>query len=234
MKLDLHNHTWYSPDSITSPREFIRRSKAQGVVLAVTEHGNGDSWKALVAESKRHHWPFIRGEEQRVYRGDAFAGELIGLFLHEPIRARQVDDFLDEVHRQDGLVLVPHPFDNRLRGSAAAFNGLEEIVNRIDLVEVFNARIRAPQRNDLAADFAARHNKPVSAGSDAHLPWEISNCHVHVEAEDLEEARKSLLRNKSLGDVHRTHPVNFVATQFFRRVPFMRRLVTRKKEKDLG
>ncbi len=229
MKLDLHNHTWYSPDSITSPKRFIGRSKEKGVVLAVTEHNNGNSWRFLERESKQQEWLFIKGQEQKTYWGNSLAGELIGLFLQEPLKKTEVMDVVDEIHDQDGLVMVPHPFDNRSVLNSRKFQRLDDIVDAVDLIEVFNARIRSQSRNAAALEYALSHQKAFSVGSDAHLPWEISNCHLSLACDDLEECRKLLLKNQGLQSVHTTNPVNLYATLVFK-FPVLRKWFTRKKE----
>ncbi|HEY5638903.1 MAG TPA: PHP domain-containing protein, partial [Dehalococcoidia bacterium] len=39
IRADLHNHSYYSPDSVASPEQLLRRAKARGIdVLAVTDH----------------------------------------------------------------------------------------------------------------------------------------------------------------------------------------------------
>lgn len=230
MKLDLHNHTWYSWDSVISPREFIGRSKKKGVVLAITEHGNSDSIQALKSESKRQNWPFIWGQEQRVYWGNEFAGELIGLFLYAPLQKRNVLDVIDEIHSQGGLVVVPHPFDVRKTISGSAFTGLEKIVSKIDLVEVFNSRVRRPGHNLAAQEFALKWKKPVCVGTDSHLPWEISNCQLELDCDEINDCQRQLLKSNPLNpsDWHRTNPVNFLASQLFK-ITLLRGLYVKDK-----
>ncbi|MBS3062011.1 MAG: PHP domain-containing protein [Candidatus Diapherotrites archaeon] len=233
MKLDLHNHTWYSVDCVTSPKAFISRSKKQGVVLASTDHGNANSWGVLEREAKRQDWMFIRGQEQRVYWGSSFAGEILGLFLNQPLKKSLVEEVLDEIHDQGGLVAIPHPFDNRNPMASRKFQRLDDILPRVDLIEVFNARIRLMERNDRALEYALQHNKPFSVGSDAHLPWEISNCHLHVDGDSLEDARKNLVKNNGVREVHTTGPVNLFAASVLR-FPLFRRFLTRKREPPMG
>jgi predicted metal-dependent phosphoesterase TrpH len=48
----------------------------------------------------------------------------------------------------------------------------EELLNHVDLIEVFNSRI-SPSRNQKAERLAQKRGLPQVAGSDAHLPWEI-------------------------------------------------------------
>jgi predicted metal-dependent phosphoesterase TrpH len=40
-------------------------------------------------------------------------GDIIGIFLNEEIKSRNVYDVIDEIKSQDGLVLIPHPFKTK-------------------------------------------------------------------------------------------------------------------------
>ena len=67
-------------------------------------------------------------------------GEVIGLFLEEKIaRGMTMAETIAEISRQGGLVYVPHPFD-RLH-SVPDYEHLLDIVEEIDILEVFNPRV---------------------------------------------------------------------------------------------
>ncbi len=58
---------------------------------------------------------------------------------------------------------------------------LEAVVDRVDIVEGLNARIRYASDNEAAREFALRYGVPVAAGSDSHFPWEIGRTGVEME-----------------------------------------------------
>jgi predicted metal-dependent phosphoesterase TrpH len=74
---------------------------------------------------------------------------------------------------------LPHGFDplkvSRLRPEAR-----ERIAGAIDIVEAFNARLSLPCWNWLAASWTAARGKPMSAGSDAHVPGTIGRAWVET------------------------------------------------------
>src|SRR5262249_28657453 len=108
-------------------------------------------------------------------------GELIGLFLTERIPyVLPVEDAVARVRRQGGLVYAPHPFDRWRRGLGE--RGLEELAARgsVDVVEVFNAKVREAADNELAAALAARLGLPGGAGSDAHDPEGIGAAYLEM------------------------------------------------------
>lgn len=158
----VHVHTRRSVDCMSAPEAIVRRAVALGIdVLAVTDH---DTWQgavdalAVVARS---------GARLRIVVGSEVAtdqGDVIGLFLADDVRTRPAARFCDEVHEQGGLVLLPHPFKwHRLD---------EELLRRVDLVEVYNARTLRSE-NERAAALARDRGLPALVGPDAHRVGEL-------------------------------------------------------------
>ena len=110
MKADLHAHTHFSRDAVTSVETFTRRYEAAGIdVVAVSDHNNIDGALAV-----REIAPFrvVLSEEIRTSEG-----EIIGFFLQETVRKGLTpEDTVRAIREQGGLVCVPHPFD-RTRSS---------------------------------------------------------------------------------------------------------------------
>lgn len=165
MKYDLHIHSKYSVKcGISDPKDIIKYSIKKGLGgIAITDH---DTIKGGL-EAKKYETDVIEiivGCELNTAHG-----EIIGLFLTEEIKSRDVDEAIDEIHSQGGLVIIPHPFDS-LRNS---FKNLKDYVEKIDAIEGFNSRCIFDRYNKRAVTFAKDHNIPIVAGSDAHYPNEI-------------------------------------------------------------
>src|SRR5438445_9368602 len=83
IRVDCHNHSYYSPDSILSPETMLRRAKQRRLnVIAVTDH-NTVRGGVVARELAAKRYPEVRiivGEEVRT--GD---GEVLGLFLSTDI-----------------------------------------------------------------------------------------------------------------------------------------------------
>ena len=77
-------------------------------------------------------------------------------------------------------MLVPHPFD-RIRGSRLRAEALERVAHLVDGIEVFNARTTIDGDNHQAVAFARRHGLLQSAGSDAHVSWEVGHAYVALD-----------------------------------------------------
>ena len=176
---DLHVHSKYSKDSINDPRWIIKVAKKKGLSgVAITDH---DTIKGSLIAKKINNDPdfeIIPGVEIKTDIGD-----IIGLWITEEIKSRSWEEVIDEIHAQGGVTVFPHPY----RGHRA----VEEIANRVDVIEVVNART-SKELNKKAHELAMKLHKGISAGSDAHVPFEIGRG-VAVINSDL---RKDLIRGE--------------------------------------
>ena len=175
MKADLHAHTHFSRDAVTSVETFTRRYEAAGIdVVAVSDHNNIDGALAV-----REIAPFrvVLSEEIRTSEG-----EIIGFFLQETVRKGLTpEDTVRAIREQGGLVCVPHPFD-RTRSSPLREEALLRILADVDVIEVFNARNVFKADDERALRFAEEHGKAMSGASDAHTPWEIGLAYTEMPA----------------------------------------------------
>ncbi|MBQ3261714.1 MAG: CehA/McbA family metallohydrolase [Oscillospiraceae bacterium] len=171
LTLDLHIHSAASHDGRMTLAEIAERAKAAGLDgVAVCDHDAvlmdaPDDLGVLVipgAEFSTEH------------------GHLLGLFLTAPIEHRSIEETVAAIHAQGGLAVLAHPFE-RSRDA----DRLEPLAPLLDGIEVFNGRAdrKIHDANALAQAFAAAHNLRPFAGSDAHLPREIGNGAVTLEAE---------------------------------------------------
>jgi len=164
--VDLHMHTDHSSDCATPVKVLIETARDRGFgAIAITDHNevSGAQEAARVAEGL-DDFKIIVAEE--VMTSDA--GEVIGLFLKEKIpKGVTMREAITEIRRQGGLVYVPHPFD-RLH-SVPDYENLLDIVEDIDLMEVFNPRVAISSFNEEAERFARKYNLIPAAGSDSHV-----------------------------------------------------------------
>ena len=175
IKVDMHTHSEYSPDSRTPIASQAAAIKAAGLdVVAATDHNTIEG--ALRLRELADGFRVIVGEE--VSSRD---GEIIGLFLEKPVpRGLSAEETIARIHDQGGLVSVPHPF-SRNRRFHLRRSALERVWKDIDCIEVFNAREAFTQDNVRAAAFAKDKGLPGAVGSDAHRASEIGRAWVEVE-----------------------------------------------------
>jgi len=160
---DLHMHSNYSKDCTHSVESLIRTAREIGLgAIALTDHNEiKGAFRALeLADGD----PFVIVAEEIKSR----EGEVIGLFLQEYIPPKlSFDETLSRIKEQGALVYVPHPFD-ALR-TTPTYQALLDNLHRIDVIEIYNAKVALSSFNLSAERFAAKYNIVAGAGSDAHV-----------------------------------------------------------------
>ncbi len=174
MRIDLHVHTAYSYDCWMSPQAVMRAVQRNNKVdaIAVLDH---DEIEGALRLAEVAPFPVIVGEEVLTKEG-----EIGGIFLKERIPpGLPLKETVDRIKEQGGLVYATHPLARDVPKSVGR-EALESIIDRINIIEGFNARIRHKSDNEEAKEIAQRHGIAVAAGSDAHFPWEIGRAGIEI------------------------------------------------------
>ncbi len=192
MKIDLHTHSCYSYDGLSSPRETLLVAREKGLAgIALTDHNTVKGWNEALVAAKELNMLVVLGEEIKTERGD-----ILGLFLKEEIKSRQAEEVVKEIKAQGGLVVIPHPFHLFER-----FRGLEMYKELLDGIEVLNARLPFYDADKSALAFAQKNNLAMTAGSDAHYCAGVGYAYTTVEAtENLEEFKAGILEKRSVAE----------------------------------
>jgi predicted metal-dependent phosphoesterase TrpH len=167
----------------------VRKYKKEDIIPVVCDHNSLEGSNSVNNLIKKisNDIPNILAEEIMTSEG-----ELIGIFLSDEILPfKSARETIQEIHDQGGLVLLPHPFD-QFRKMRLADAPREALVNQIDIIEGYNSRNLSKRSDEMAVAYAQQCNKPVSAGSDAHSPFEIGNAWTEME---VFSDSKEFLRN---------------------------------------
>ncbi len=202
LKADLHIHTKYSLDCDTPLEKIITRCQEVGInCVAVADHGTAEGGLKV---RKMAPLQVVVAEEILTPRG-----EIMGMFLKETIPSGlSVEETISRIKAQGGLVCIPHPFD-LFRRSALDTKVIEEIVEQIDVIEVFNSKSPLLRSAAKTRAFADKHRLLKSAGSDAHTLQQIGEAYVEMpEFNGRDEFLSALARGKIFG--HRTPPTTYL------------------------
>jgi len=214
MKVDFHVHTCYSGDSLTSLEAVIETCRKRGLgKVAITDH---NTIAGALALSEMAPDLVIVGEEIKTD-----VGEIIAYFLKEEVpKGLPVREAIARVREQGGVVGIPHPLD-RLRREAMGLTHLLSIIEQVDALEAFNARTTFPSDNRRALDLAREWGLLVTAGSDAHIAWEIGYAYVEMPAfNDKDEFLRSLAQGQIVGRL--TTPLIHLASTWAKLVKRLR------------
>jgi predicted metal-dependent phosphoesterase TrpH len=186
LRVEFHCHTVYSKDSLVSPQQLVEACRKKGIDrVVVTDHNAIEG--ALIAQELDPERVIV-GEEIMTTRG-----ELLAAYVKEVIpRGLAPMEAIDRLRAQGAFISVSHPFDQR-RGWLTP--DLISIVPYVDAIETYNARCLNETPNRQAQAFAAQYHLAGTAGSDAHIAWELGKANLHVpEFENPTQLKEALSR----------------------------------------
>jgi len=198
IEVDLHMHTDHSGDCATPVDVLIHTARDRGLgAIAITDHNEvSGALEARKLAEELGDIKVIVAEEVKT----AEQGEVIGLFLEEKIpKGLTMAETIAEIRRQGGLVYVPHPFDRF--HSVPDYEHLLDIVEEIDILEVFNPRVAVTSFNEEAVRFATKYRIVSGAGSDSHVAQGLGSVRQRIHdfdgpAEFLEAMRDADITRK--------------------------------------
>ena len=198
IEVDLHMHTDHSPDCATPVEVLLETARDRGLgAIAITDHNEvSGALEARRIAERMGDIKVIVAEEVKT----AEQGEVIGLFLEEKIpRGLTMAETIAAIRAQGGLVYVPHPFDRF--HSVPDYEHLLDIVEEIDVLEVFNPRVALTAFNEEAERFARKYRIVPGAGSDSHVAQGLGSVRVRIHdfdgpAEFLEAMRDADITRK--------------------------------------
>jgi hypothetical protein len=194
IQVDFHTHTNASPDSLASVPSLVRvaaRHKLDRMVI--TDHNTLAGVRRALSLAQEL---IIPGEEIKTTRG-----EILAAFVIEEVPAGlKPQEAIHRLREQGAFISVSHPFD--IRSGAWSLEDLLEITPLVDAIEVFNSRCMKPDANQLAAQFASQHALPGTAGSDAHVPFELGRAVVELpEFQSADDLRRVIAQGRITGRV---------------------------------
>jgi predicted metal-dependent phosphoesterase TrpH len=199
IEVDLHMHTDHSPDCATPVEVLLETARDRGLgAIAITDHNEvSGALEARRIAEQMGDIKVIVAEEVKT----AEQGEVIGLFLEEKIpKGLTMAETIAEIRRQGGLVYVPHPFDRF--HSVPDYEHLLDIVEEIDVLEVFNPRVALTAFNEEAERFARKYRIVPGAGSDSHVAQGLGSVRVRIHDFEGPEEFLEAMRD---ADITRKH-----------------------------
>ena len=183
--LDLHCHSWFSADGVSSPEALIASARRKGLHgFAITDHNTCDAYHYMVDHglARRDGTPVdgflvLPGVEVSTADGHLLC---IGTVLPQ-MKGEPAAEVARAIRAAGGVAIPAHPYD---RFRAGIREPALETMN-VDAIEVFNAAISHHSYNDKARAYAERRGLPMIAASDAHHEASIGTSHMIFETENF-------------------------------------------------
>lgn len=184
IKADFHNHTTFSDDSQTKPKDLVEKLVAHPSikVAAVTDHDSVQGIQTVRALAKPYpDILIIPGVEISTPQGD-----IVILGTEElPPKPWSVESIVKFAKANNFVSVAAHPFREWGLGEAAR-------TSNVDAIEVLNGG-SLYSANKQAHDLAVELNLPGVAGSDSHKPSELFSVYTEVQAGlDLDEILRAV------------------------------------------
>jgi predicted metal-dependent phosphoesterase TrpH len=177
MRLDLHVHSQYSPDSRSSIEAILKQSQEVGLDgIAITDHNSVQSFfvASKLAEELELDLIIVPGAEISTSEGHLIALGTTSL-LPSGTPANEV---IEHIHDNGGMVVAPHPYAFFRKG----IRNLQAL--RLDAVETFNSKQIFGLANYLANRSARHLNLGMTGGSDSHKVETIGFGYTDVNIAD--------------------------------------------------
>jgi hypothetical protein len=179
LSVELHCHSALSYDAHDPVELLLEQAAGVGLdAIAVTDHDEIDASLRAVELARNYELVAIPGIEV-----SSAAGHVLGLGVREAIPpGLTFMETVDRIRGQDGIAVVPHPFQSSRHGVAPHVT--EEELAAADAMEVYNSRLLTGLANRWAESFAVQHDLPMTAGSDAHISEMVGQAVTRVDTDD--------------------------------------------------
>lgn len=195
----IHFHTRHSYDCMSRPRRLLREADRLGVsFLVVTDHETIEGALDVRRQADRMGMDIeipVAAEYHTEY------GDVIAAFIEKEITTRSFEELIEQVNRQGGVTMLPHPY--------AGHREVEFLAARVDMIETFNSR-QSEVDDSRAEELARTYGKPAFCSPDSHLVKNLGSAVVTVPRvrglrEDLLQQPVTCLtrRKTSLTDIYR-------------------------------
>src|SRR6266699_4029979 len=183
--IDLHTHSFFSGDGISSPEDLIAAARAKGLHgVAITDHNTCDAINYLLDKGLMRldglpvdGFLILPGVEVTTADGHLLCiGETLPYLKGKPAR-----EVCEMIHERGGLAIPPHPYD--LFRAGIRFTTLEKLP--IDALEVFNAATTLRRYNRYAFRYAQLRGLPMTAASDAHHAAAVGTAYTILNCQEL-------------------------------------------------
>jgi predicted metal-dependent phosphoesterase TrpH len=191
-RADIHMHTNLG-DGWASPARVVEEATHRGLpLIAITDHDHIEGAKRVleIIYQQNCSVQMITGVEVSTRQG-----HLLGLFVKKAPKAmRPVEESIEDIKEQGGLVIVPHPLGKLVPSlSRAKIDALLEKGYAIDGIEMYNPSPANASMRPVVRDANQQWRLAETGGSDAHFWQHIGSAYTLFPGSSSEDLRRALI-----------------------------------------
>lgn len=191
-RADIHMHTNLG-DGWASPARVVEEATRRGLpLIAITDHDHVEGAKRVqeLIYQQNSSLQLIRGVEVSTRQG-----HLLGLFVTKAPKAmRSVEESIEDIKEQGGLVIVPHPLGRLVPSlSRAKIDTLLEKGYAIDGIEMYNPSPANASMRPAVRDANQQWKLAETGGSDAHFWQHIGLAYTLYPGSSPDDLRRAIL-----------------------------------------
>jgi len=212
-RADIHMHTNLG-DGWASPTRVVEEATRQGLrLIAITDHDHLEGAKRVEELISLQNSPLqmITGVEVSTRQG-----HLIGLFVKKAPKAlRPVEESIEDIKEQGGIVIVPHPLGRLVPSLSRA--KIDDLLNKgyaIDGIEMYNPSPANASMRSVVRAANQQWRLAETGGSDAHFWQHIGSAYTLFPGSSPADLRCAILERSVRPGGHELPPVRLSASVY--------------------
>ena len=191
-RADIHMHTNLGDGWASPARVVAEATRLNLPVIAITDHDHVEGAKRVqeLIYQQNSSLQMITGVEVSTRQG-----HLLGLFVTKaPKSMRSVEESIENIKDQGGLVIVPHPLGRLVPSlSRAKIDALLEKGYEIDGIEMYNPSPANASMRPVVRDANQQWGLAETGGSDAHFWQHIGSAYTLFPGSNSEDLRQAII-----------------------------------------
>lgn len=188
-KTEFHVHTIFSKDSLLSYWFLLIMLKIKKInTIVITDHNEICGAIKYKQKMKKYGIEVIVGEEIFTNKG-----EIIGIGLNKKIESGLTPkETIRLIKEQNGLVCVPHPYDEKRFKTVLDIKEIYKNKKNIDFIEVHNGRNLKFEFSIKQEEIAEKYKIKKIIGSDSHTFFEVGRNYIisNKKIVDIDDFKK--------------------------------------------
>src|SRR5437867_7363167 len=212
-RADIHMHTNLG-DGWASPARVVEEATRRGLpLIAITDHDHIEGAKRVqeLIHQQNNSLQMITGVEVSTRQG-----HLLGLFVTKAPKAmRPVEQSIEDIKEQGGIVIVPHPLGRLVPSLSRA--KIDALLNKgyaIDGIEMYNPSPANASMRSVVRAANQQWRLAETGGSDAHFWQHIGSAYTLFPGSSPADLRCAILERSVRPGGHELPPVRLSASVY--------------------